>query len=160
MSAAPHAHLTRLITATSSTSGLAATARDSHLDNGGAEHGPFRLNVPYCPQNTIKALSEVGVEDQSDGSSSFPAREVTFHVPKANFHNRGSDRKAPALVRRPIHTAPDPSCSSCGWWVHCRRKCPHSWFGLGPAGPMDVGPATRRSPSSPSPKPGSRVGPR
>ncbi|TWW54872.1 hypothetical protein D4764_0236780, partial [Takifugu flavidus] len=44
------------ITATTSTSGLAATARDSCLDNGGAEHGPFRLNVPYHPRNTIKAL--------------------------------------------------------------------------------------------------------
>ncbi|TWW64925.1 hypothetical protein D4764_22G0005720, partial [Takifugu flavidus] len=38
--------------------------------------------------------------------------------------------KAPALVRHPIHTAaPDPSCSSCGWWVHWRREYPHSWFG-------------------------------
>lgn len=24
----------------------------------------------------------------------------------------------PALVRRPIHTGPDPSWSSCGWRVH------------------------------------------
>ncbi|TWW77708.1 Sucrase-isomaltase, intestinal [Takifugu flavidus] len=46
------------ITTTTSTSGLAATARDSRLDNGGAEHGPFRLNVPYRPRNMIKALSE------------------------------------------------------------------------------------------------------
>ncbi|TWW77408.1 Cytoplasmic dynein 2 heavy chain 1 [Takifugu flavidus] len=60
--------------------------------------------------------------------------------------------KAPALVHRPIHNAPDPSCSSCGWCVHWGWDCPHSRFGLGP---MDVGPATRRSRSSPSP----RVGP-
>ncbi|TWW68538.1 hypothetical protein D4764_19G0003360 [Takifugu flavidus] len=54
------------ITATTRTSSLAATARNSHLDNGGAEHDPFTLNVPYRPRNTIKTLSEVGVEDQSD----------------------------------------------------------------------------------------------
>ncbi|TWW62673.1 hypothetical protein D4764_04G0013200, partial [Takifugu flavidus] len=41
-----------------STSGLAATARDSHLDNGGVEHGPLRLKVPYRPRNMIKALSK------------------------------------------------------------------------------------------------------
>ncbi|TWW80240.1 hypothetical protein D4764_01G0000550 [Takifugu flavidus] len=51
-----------------STSGLAATARDSHLDNGGVEHGPFKLNVPYRPRNTIEALSEVG-ETSLTGSS-------------------------------------------------------------------------------------------
>ncbi|TWW67369.1 hypothetical protein D4764_02G0004100 [Takifugu flavidus] len=60
-------HYTTGITATTSTSGLAATACDSRLDNGGAKLGPFRLNVPYLPRNTIKALSEVGVEDQPDG---------------------------------------------------------------------------------------------
>ncbi|TWW75403.1 hypothetical protein D4764_13G0000650 [Takifugu flavidus] len=46
------------ITATTSTSDLAATARDSRLDNGGAEHDLFRLNVPYRPRNMIEALSE------------------------------------------------------------------------------------------------------
>ncbi|TWW63607.1 hypothetical protein D4764_03G0006150, partial [Takifugu flavidus] len=40
------------------TTGLGATARERRLDNGRVERGPFRLNVPYRPQNTIKALSE------------------------------------------------------------------------------------------------------
>ncbi|TWW71523.1 hypothetical protein D4764_16G0000200 [Takifugu flavidus] len=46
--------------------GLAAATRESCLDNGGTEHGPFRLNVPYLPWNGIKALLE-GDEDQPDG---------------------------------------------------------------------------------------------
>ncbi|TWW60943.1 Adenylate kinase 8 [Takifugu flavidus] len=47
------------ITATTSTRGLAAATCDSCLDNGGAEHGPFRLNVHYRPRNTIKALTSL-----------------------------------------------------------------------------------------------------
>ena len=42
--------------------------------------------------------------------------------------------KAPALVCCPIHNAPDPSGSSCGWWVHGGMS-PCIRFGLGPAGP-------------------------
>ncbi|TWW77944.1 Blastomere cadherin [Takifugu flavidus] len=52
------------ITAMTNTSGLAAATRDSHLSNGGAEHGPFRLNVPYRP---CKALSDVGIKTSLTG---------------------------------------------------------------------------------------------
>ncbi|TWW64927.1 hypothetical protein D4764_22G0005740 [Takifugu flavidus] len=37
--------------------------------------------------------------------------------------------KLQLFSRQRVHTAPDPSCSSCGWWVHWRREYPHSWFG-------------------------------
>ncbi|TWW76576.1 hypothetical protein D4764_13G0012380 [Takifugu flavidus] len=186
------------------TSGLAAATRDSHFDNGGAEHGPLRLNVPYragtrsklcqrwelktsltgsstkrsqqtltkrlglpgpcgcfppppphhqtvppnhafpghavvthespnkspsrmmespvgtlssvCPRGKQKAhpssppltLSNSSEEEcpnplQGLGfpSQRYVWREVTFHVPKANFHNRGSDRQGPRLSPPP-----------------------------------------------------------
>ena len=45
---------------------LTATATTSHVNNGSGEHGPFGLNVPSLPQDLVKALLEVRVEDLPD----------------------------------------------------------------------------------------------
>ena len=42
--------------------------------------------------------------------------------------------EAPAFDHCPIHIAPAPYGSSCGWWVH-GRMVPRRSFGLSPAGP-------------------------
>ena len=62
--------------------------------------------------------------------------------------------KVPALAC-PIHKTPDPSGSSCGWWVHWGMS-PCIRFGLGPAGPHgacsrapDPGLAPGRGPGNP-----------
>ena len=44
------------IAALTGTSDLLATAPSIHVDNGGQEHGPFRLNVPSLPRNLGAAV--------------------------------------------------------------------------------------------------------
>ncbi|KAM4718248.1 uncharacterized protein ofcc1 [Anableps anableps] len=55
------------VAATTFTSNVVATATVSHLNNGGTEHGPLRLNVLHLPQNMFEALLKVEVEAPSHG---------------------------------------------------------------------------------------------
>uniref|UniRef100_A0A3Q0SR07 NACHT LRR and PYD domain-containing protein n=1 Tax=Amphilophus citrinellus TaxID=61819 RepID=A0A3Q0SR07_AMPCI len=63
----PHCYLETLRSDTTSlsesTNYLAAAAQSSSLNNGGAEHGPFGLNVLSLPLNAVVVLPQVGVED-------------------------------------------------------------------------------------------------
>ncbi|KAK0132212.1 hypothetical protein N1851_032976 [Merluccius polli] len=79
------------IAATAGTDHLAATALVGRLNNGGAEHGPLRLNVPRLPRYMVKALPEVGVEALSDRRlcQTFPAD------PHNTFGSARSDRHPP-----------------------------------------------------------------
>ncbi|KAK0136974.1 hypothetical protein N1851_026840 [Merluccius polli] len=79
------------IAATAGTDHLAATAPVGRLNNGGAEHGPLRLNVPRLLRYMVKALPEVGVEALSDRRlcQTFPAD------PHNTFGSARSDRHPP-----------------------------------------------------------------
>ncbi|XP_066508990.1 macrophage mannose receptor 1-like [Hoplias malabaricus] len=77
-----------------------------------------------------------------------PARVVTFHVPRANFSNRGLERQGP------------PTPTTTRSTMH-QTRITTSPTGGGPmllllAEPMSESPPTRCSPRSPSPRPGSR----
>ncbi|XP_039547391.1 uncharacterized protein LOC120493058 [Pimephales promelas] len=63
------------IAASTGTGDLTATAPSSRFDNGGAEHGPLRLNISSLPRDLVVALPEVRVEDLSDRrfGQTFPA---------------------------------------------------------------------------------------
>ncbi|XP_034544317.1 uncharacterized protein LOC117816242 [Notolabrus celidotus] len=79
------------ITATTGTNSLATAAPDSRLSNGNVEPGPFRLHVPRHPRNAVKALPEVGVENQpnrvlrqtfpADPHCSFGSARSVWHPP-------------------------------------------------------------------------------
>ncbi|MED6280555.1 Copine-5 [Characodon lateralis] len=84
-------------------------------------------------------------------SGSFPTRKVTFHIPKANFCSRGSDRQSCRLRPPPI-----PHCTRPLWPLP-RVVSPRFLIGLGSMGESR---ATRRLPVCPTSRPGSRVGPR
>ena len=69
---------------------LTVTVSNSRVNNGSGEHGPFGLNVPNLPQDLVKVLLEVGVEDlpdrgfhqtfPSDPHNTFgPAKSVQIH---------------------------------------------------------------------------------
>ncbi|KAK0154873.1 putative uncharacterized transposon-derived protein F52C9.6 [Merluccius polli] len=88
-------------------------------------------------------------------SGSFPTREVTFHVPRASFCSRGSPPSAAAqLALHPTPLAPPAGGEPAGRGSHVILS------GCARPGPVGVGPATRRSPPSPTPRPGSRGRPR
>ncbi|KAK3571270.1 hypothetical protein QTP86_005911 [Hemibagrus guttatus] len=77
------------IAAANSTRDLTATAPNGYINNGGGEHGPLRLNVPYLPWDLVETLPEVGVEDPPNRgiSNTFPADpHNTFGSAKSVWH--------------------------------------------------------------------------
>ncbi|MED6287489.1 hypothetical protein CHARACLAT_016903 [Characodon lateralis] len=91
-------------------------------------------------------------------TGSFPTIEVTFHVPRASFCSRGSDRhglrlRPPPMANctRPLWPLPRVVSPSEGGPTFPFRVC---------LGSIGDNPATRHSPASPTSRPGFRVGPR
>ncbi|KAK0139980.1 hypothetical protein N1851_023087 [Merluccius polli] len=121
----------------------------------------LRPRVSWCQwQLQSGRESNPSREDQSPcyalSSGSFPTREVTFHVPRASFCSRGIGPPSvrPPSAAAPAHIAPDPFgplllvVRSAGRASHVVSS------GCARPGPMGTGPATRRSPPSPTPRPG------
>ena len=79
------------VVAMTGTEHLMATVPVSCLNNGGTEHGPFRLNIPHLPRNMVEALPEVGVKAPSGRGvrQTFPAD------PHNMFGPARSDRHPP-----------------------------------------------------------------
>ncbi|XDV42619.1 hypothetical protein PO909_011248 [Leuciscus waleckii] len=131
---------------------ITATAPSGHIENGGGEHGPLRLNISRLPRDLVEAPPEMSVVPEpkleviptissrylstsSTISGSFPASEVTFHVPRASFRVQGSGCRGPRL-----RSPPDPLSTGPLRFllqvVSPREGGPTS-FGLSPAGPHE-----------------------
>ncbi|TWW77391.1 hypothetical protein D4764_12G0007810 [Takifugu flavidus] len=104
----------------------------------GSNYDCYPCPSPLTIGNSRVVESNPSQEDWFQ-SPCYALREVTFHVPRASFCSRGSDRQGGEPMGRGSHIA------SSG--------CARPDF-------MGRGPANRRSPTCPAPKPGSRRGPR
>jgi len=67
------------------------------------------------PNNIYLVL--LGCSTSRTSSGSFPASEVTFHVPRASLCCWRSARQSPCPACRLVFIAPDPDACPCGWWV-------------------------------------------
>ncbi|KAK7877097.1 hypothetical protein WMY93_032177 [Mugilogobius chulae] len=94
-----------------------------------------RVMVPE-PKLCVEVRPTISSRNRSTSrtsSGSFPASEVTFHVPAPETVCMAWVVRGALPDRRPKHTAPDPYGPSYGWWA-CGKVAPRCLFGLGPAG--------------------------
>ncbi|TWW81826.1 hypothetical protein D4764_01G0016410 [Takifugu flavidus] len=109
------------------------------IGNSRVVESPTPLPEPLLCVEVRPTISSRNFSTSRTNSGSFPTREVTFHVPRASLCSRGSDRQGDEPTGRGSHVASS---------------------GFAQPDSMGRGPATRRSPTCPTPRPGSRRGPR
>ncbi|KAL7858638.1 hypothetical protein AOLI_G00187400 [Acnodon oligacanthus] len=69
------------VTAPTGTYKLLATAMPGSFHNGGFEQGPFRLHVPYLPQDIRKALPEVTLSSIGTNSNCTASNRGLVSIP-------------------------------------------------------------------------------
>ncbi|KAK5613643.1 LARGE xylosyl- and glucuronyltransferase 2 [Crenichthys baileyi] len=129
---------------------------------------PGHPTLPFGPQAETKVRDLSPTRRRRDATLS--STGVNPNTRRLSWGQQANPPSPPPLPVGPLQSRRESSPSQgdgfpehtlCGgrWWAHWGGASSSRW-GLGPPGSREEHPATRRSPTSPDPRPGSRMGPR
>ncbi|TWW81764.1 hypothetical protein D4764_01G0015790 [Takifugu flavidus] len=148
------------IAATTGTNHLAVTAPVSRLNNGGTEHGP--------PRDMVKALLEVHKQQSGPARPPPPPPSEGEGRPELGSNQNCHPCPLPLTIDNsnvvesptPLEKTGSRALAMCRGGESTGRGSHVASSGCAWRDSMSRGPATRRSPTCPAPRPGSRRGPR